>query len=210
MGDRGLICTICGSYEHRASSCPRRPNPFRASAGPVVEHGRWLTRALFYEWKHATETLEPIYTLRDDDLKDPHNLEKVYPSLRRLYLECADPTEYQFATAFLGGWDHWQVLSNADWFQPHIQKWRSELEVRLQSEAIQRIKDEAMADGRNGFAANRFLVSQGWISKKAEPNRRGRPSKEEIRKIAVQEAFNERTIEDDLKRLGIDTNEAIN
>jgi hypothetical protein len=191
MGDQGVICTICNSYEHRASSCPKR---FRGYS-PIAEHGAYLTKTLFQEMYTPSER-EPVYTLKDHDTK--------YPSLRRLYLETSDPTEYQFALKHLGGWDHWQLLVNAEWFQPYLTKWRTELEIKLQSEAIQRIKDEAEADGRNGFAANKFLVQQGWVSRKVEPSRRGRPSKDEIRKIAVQEAFNEKTINEDLQRLELD------
>lgn len=190
MGDKGLLCTICNAQDHRASSCPKR-NQFRQSGG-YTEIGKWRTRSLFDDAQAYTSKLPPFYTLKDHDTE--------YPSLKRLYLAEGDLTEYSFANKYLGGWDHWQFLLQSEWFIPHAQKWRTELELKLTSEALVRIREEAEADGRNAFAANKFLVSQG-ISKKAEPSRRGRPSKDEIKRAAAEQAFSEQSITEDLKRL---------
>jgi len=159
--------------------------------GGYTAFGKYRTRSLFDDGGSPSE-LEHIYTLKDHDTS--------YPSLKQLYLKAADLTEYTFATTYLGGWDHWQALLECAWFLPLVLKWRTELELKLTSEALVRIREEAEADGRNAFAANKFLVSQG-ISRKAEPSRRGRPSKDEIRKIAVEKANELSNVETDFDRI---------
>lgn len=194
MGDTGTLCTICNGLDHRASSCPRRKR-FRQSGG-YTAYGAWITRGLFDELQtNHDNRQEPVYTLKDQDTE--------YPSLKRLYLETLDPTEYEFAKTYLGGWDHWLALQNSTFFQPHLLKWRTELELKLKSDAFKRMREEAEADGRNAFAANKFIASQGWIDKTAEPSRRGRPSKIEIQKAAREAAQEQSSVDEDAKRLDL-------
>lgn len=191
MGDQGLVCTVCDSLEHRASSCPKRPHVFRATSG-YAEYGRWRVHSLFQEG-YDKRGPAAVYTLKDQDTD--------VPSLKRLYLEEADLTEYTFATKYLGGWDHWQVLLASDFVRPHVDKWRTELELKLKAEALKRMIDEAVADGRNAFAANKFLVSNGWVDKKAEPQRRGRPSKADVKAEALRIAQQTDSVDEDFERL---------
>lgn len=67
--------------------------------------GKYITQSLFLENGYNTELA--VYTLTDEDKEYKG---KVYPSLRRLFLECMDPTEYVFATTYLWGWEHWQRI----------------------------------------------------------------------------------------------------
>ena len=151
-----------------------------------------LTRGLFLEWAPDTA----LYTLRDQDYKGK-------PSLYRIYMEISDPTEYQFATAALEGWEHWQMLAEATWFKPYVQRWRTELELKIKSEALKRIGQEAQAGSKASFAANKFLVEKGYIDKTVEPNRRGRPTKAEIERKAKELAFDQTNLQDDIKRIGL-------
>ena len=60
----------------------------------VDGQGKPLTQSLFLEIGYTDFS---VYTLKDQDYE--YN-DKVYPSLKRLYLEMEDPTEYEFARMF--------------------------------------------------------------------------------------------------------------
>lgn len=137
--------------------------------------GRWITQGLFLEQSY-TDTTYVIYTLQDED--HPRG----YLSLYKLYMASNDPMEYTFANTHLGGWDHWEALSKAKWFQPYIQRWRKELELKIKAEALLLIREEAAAGGKNSFVANKFLLEKGWVE--SPEGKRGRPKKQEI----IQEA----------------------
>ena len=131
--------------------------------------GRPLTQGLFLEIGYGEKS---VYTLKDDD----HEYEgKVYPSLKRLYLECGDPTEYAFAKEHLLGWTHWQRLINNKAVYRHVEMWREELEVKLRSEGVR----SAIEQARSGtaFQASKWLADRGWDKRPA-----GRPSKEDVEK----------------------------
>jgi len=141
-----------------------------------------------------------IYTLADQD-KEVDG--KLYPSLKRLYLELCDPTEYLFATTYLGGWDHFQELANAVWFGPHLSKWRNEVEVKIKADAFNRILVEALSDGRNAFSANKFIIDKAWVGPAKDSARAaaGRPSKQAIKEAAHQIATERANLNDDFERL---------
>lgn len=160
--------------------------------------GGWYTQGLFIETVRQEEKTGVKYTLKDREHRG-------YPSLYQLYLALEDLTEYEFANTYLGGWDHWQALLACTWFQEYINRWRTELELKLKCEAIKRIRMEAESGGKSSYQANRWIVDRGWIDKHAEPKRgRGRPSKNEIRERALQEAQDDYSqLQDDMKRLGL-------
>jgi hypothetical protein len=162
-------------------------------------NNQYIYRSLFWEHK-ADKDIEPIYTLKDKDLVING---KTYYSLKRLYLEIADLTEYEFATKYLENWDHWEKLSSRAWFKPYIQAWRTELEIKLKSESLKRLLKEATEGGKNQYNANKFFVEKGWIDKTVEETRRGRPSKQEIARKAAEEVFSNTQINDAMKRLEI-------
>ena len=128
--------------------------------------GRPLTQSLFLELGYNTEYA--LYTLGEYN-------GKMYPSLKRLYLECGDPTEYEFAKRYLLSYKHWVRLQENKSIIPYIEEWRDELEVAIRSAAIFGIMDQA--SGENGYQANKWLADRGWIKRAA-----GRPSKEEKKK----------------------------
>ena len=132
--------------------------------------GRFLTHAMFFETRIKNSGYEPTFTFKEQD----HEYEGViYTSMRRLYLEIADPTEYLFATATLGSWDHWKKLCNSAIIREQIDKWREELEVKLRAESIQAIAHVATTAGPKGTTAAKWIAAAGWRSGK------GRPSKED-------------------------------
>lgn len=127
--------------------------------------GRPLTQSLFLELGYNAYA---VYTLQDQD----HTYKgRVYPSLKRLYLECGDPTEYEFATTHLLGWKHWERICANKRILEEIVEWRAELEVKLRSEGVR----NAIQHAQGGtFQAAKWLADRGWDKRAA-----GRPTKEE-------------------------------
>lgn len=154
----------------------------------VDDRGRYRTLSLFLEAQYDKDA---IFTLKGYD----HTYEgKVYISLKRLYLETADPTEYEFATKYLVDWEHWQRLCQNKFLSAHIEKWRFELDLKLRSEGVQRIIKSARSKGN--WLAAKFLAEKGWEIRQA-----GRPSKEEIEKNTAIEAQIQSEFDDDITRL---------
>ena len=128
--------------------------------------GRPLTQALFLEVGYSDYA---IYTLKEED----HLYNgKIYPSLKRLYLELNDPTEYEFATTYLLGWKHWKRICENKLLRTQIDEWRDELEVKMRSKGV---KQAIMSAEQGGFQAAKWLADRGWDTKGA-----GRPSKAAI------------------------------
>lgn len=162
--------------------------------------GVFLTKSLFVDFSYNGNTDQCLYTLRSYD--DPRG----YPSLKRLYLESNDPTEYEFATKYFAGWDHWQLLLKTSFISSEIDSWRKELELKLRASALKEIINTAdpLSGARNYYEANKFLVTGGWLNneEKKEAAKRGRPSKNDIRQKAVAEFVeNAEQLEADLRRL---------
>lgn len=149
--------------------------------------GRWLTEALFLELARDKEKFAPMFTLQPDKHTDE------MPCIYLLYMECSDPTEYEFANKYLGGWKHWQRLQKCFPLKPFIKEWRAELEVKLRSEGIAAQRKLAAKGNVN---AAKWLAEKGWDKRKA-----GTPSKAEIegeRKVA---AAMEEHLDDDFDRV---------
>ena len=133
----------------------------------------------------------PIFTFKENDhyYKGIRVKHKTYISIRKLYLEIADPTEYLFAKQVFGNYDHWKsffrgndtddigrLVQPMGWFSC-VLDWRSELELSLRAKGLQQIID------RSGNSANaKWLVDRGWTTEGAVLGKksRGRPSKAEI------------------------------
>lgn len=156
-----------------------------------------LTKALFFETTLADKSTV-VYSLKDRD----HTVDGVtYPSLFQKYLEANDPTEYRFATQYLDGLYHWEVLCECTWFKPYLERWRHELSLRMKSEALARIMKEAKTTSKDSFMANRYLLEKLWEPHGDPKAKRGRPSKDEIQKAATDIARAENNILDDFKRI---------
>lgn len=161
-------------------------NKYRASTG------QRLLKGLFFE--ETADKASAVYTLKNWDHLG-------YPSMYRLFLEADDPTEYTFATAYLDGWDHWEILCACTWFKPYVSKWRRELEVRAKARALLAIKDlAANKTAKESYQANKFLINGGW-KEKTSGRGAGRPSKEEVQKEAQRLAQDSKTIDDDFNRI---------
>jgi hypothetical protein len=154
-----------------------------------------LLKALFFE-----TTLEDkstvVYTLKDRD----HTYKGItYPSLFLLYMEEEDLTEYNFATKYLDGWQHWKMLCNCTWFKEYVSLWREELYLKIAARQLNAIKRTAASTAKESFTCQRFLIEKGWLPK----NTKGRPTNEEIQKEAKAQVLNQRTLEEDMNRIGL-------
>ena len=127
--------------------------------------GRSITQSLFLEIGY---TESAMFTLKEDDYKYKG---KIYPSLKRLYLEEEDPTEYEFASKYLLGWKHWQRILDNKSVREHIDEWREELEVKLRSRGVKALMLSAEAGNHQSA---KWLADRGWDLRAA-----GRPSKAE-------------------------------
>lgn len=130
--------------------------------------GRFLTQSLFLELGYGENS---VYTLKDYDYEYKGN---VYPSLKRLYLEMEDTTEYDFANTHLAGWKHWQRMCENKAILIHIEEWRFELELKLRARAVRQMLDLAST---GSYQASKWIADKGWDVRGA-----GRPSKAEKEK----------------------------
>lgn len=127
--------------------------------------GRPLTQSLFLELGY---TQYSVYTLKEYD----YAYKGVnYPSLKRLYLQEEDVTEYEFATKHLLGWKHWKRLCENKQIRKHVDEWREELELKIRAQAIRDMQTLCASENGN-FSAAKFLADRGW-----EKRAPGRPTK---------------------------------
>ena len=129
--------------------------------------GRPLTQSLFLEIGYNLEYAIYTFKHRDHEFKG-----KKYFSIRNLYLECNDVTEYEFANKYFMGWQHWKRISENRIVKKHVREWREELEIRLRCQGIRSVMKSAE---QGGFQAAKWLTDRGWDVRAA-----GRPSKEEL------------------------------
>ena len=158
--------------------------------------GVHLLKPIFYELDEAGRP-NAQYTLKTYD----STFEGVfYPSLRRLYVNLEDPTEYLFAETYLDGWDHWKKLSSASFFKEYLSEMREELDVRLRAKALVRIRARAEGNSKDGLSADKILLQGGWKTPE-EKSSVGRPTKEKIKEEA-DKLFKERTVfDEDFERI---------
>ena len=127
--------------------------------------GRYLTQSLFLEFNYNTDFA--VFTFDDEDKQYKG---KTYCSLKKLFLEEEDPTEYRFAKKYLLGWAHWQRLNGNEALRKHFDEWREELEVYLRSQGLKAVIDMS----EDNYQAAKYLAEKGW-----DKNKVGRPSKKD-------------------------------
>lgn len=155
------------------------------------EWGQYYLKPLFFEESSTSEKHLNLYTLKTSDHKG-------LPSLHRLYVEMADPTEYIFANTYFDGWKHWKMLKECNWFKEHYDLMYEELQLKLKAEAYNRLLKEAQSEGRNSAQINKYLLDNKWFERE---DHRGRPSKESIKKEANKIFQTKEEINSDWERL---------
>ena len=155
--------------------------------------GRFRTQSLFIEMKH--DKYPAPFTLKDYDHRGRL-------SMYVKYMDIADPTEYSQAIALLGSWRHWELLTATDWFKPYIERWRTELSVKFESDRFQEMKEVALTHKgtTQGVSATKWLAER--YSQVSKPQR-GRPSKAEKSAALKEETEEDKLLAEEAKRLGI-------
>jgi len=152
------------------------------------EKNRYYTQGLFLEIAYSKYA---IYTLKGEDHKHKG---KTYPSIKKLYLEFEDPTEYECANKYFVDWNHWKAICNNKVLRRHIDQWREELELRIRSQAIRDIIGNS-ADG--SYQASKYLADRGW-----DKNAVGRPNRNEKDKKDKMDAMLDDEFSQDIGRMG--------
>jgi len=151
------------------------------------------TQSLFLETSTAVGIIKPIMTLKEIDWEYRG---EVLPSLRIMYMEEADPTEYSIAMRVFGSWQHWQKMCKNKSIMFYINKYREELEVKLRSNAVKSLYATAVQEGSKGTAAAKYIADKGYDKRKA-----GAPSKEEkAREMKVHTKISDE-VKEDFERL---------
>jgi len=144
----------------------------------VDSYGRKVVLSLFSEFVRTDYT--PLWSLHKD--------------WKPIYLEVADPTEYETAMRLIGDWEHYQAIRNHSKIKPLMDKWAKEAEVKLRSQSIMKMVRHSGAP--NGAAAAKWL---------AEGSFTGRVLKNKEEKAAEQEVRDEvaERVSEDMVRLGL-------
>ncbi len=158
-----------------------------------TEGGVYVTKSIFFEMENEADHPYAVYTLKDRDHEYNGNF---YPSLKRLFIEEADLTEYSFARKYLENWTHWKRIKAQGWFRPHYEEWVEELKVAIQSAALANIVEKA---GAKDYHASKYLLEQGWMEK--EEKITGPRTKEKIRREAQKLVEDKDGIMSDYKRI---------
>jgi hypothetical protein len=139
----------------------------------IDSKGAALTQGLFLETSYGN-TENVMYTLKS---RDHFYKGRLLPSIKRLYLEMEDITEYSFAYAYFLDWEHWKRIKANALIAKHMEGWREELEVRVAAGGIRAMQDMACDIEKPNFQAAKYIADRGW-----ERRAVGRPSKEAVQR----------------------------
>lgn len=141
----------------------------------VDAYGRRIVLSLFSEYSRGE--FVPLWSLKKD--------------WKSIYLEVADPTEYETAMCLIGDWEHYLLIRNHPKIKPIMDAWAEEVIVKLKSQAFRKL--EKLSNSPNGTAAAKY-ISEGSLYGK------GRKTKQIP--VEKQSEFSDR-INEDMERLGL-------
>lgn len=150
-------------------------------------NGIYYTKQLFYETADVEREFV-LYTLKNEDHEG-------FPSLRRLYMEISDETEFKVADTLFGGWPHWKKLLQCSWFLEYLQEWREELRVKTTSLSLSKL---ILAAEKGDAKVNQYLLDRELRLSRSSV---GRPTKAKIKQEAALLVQAQDDIKEDLKRL---------
>jgi len=159
--------------------------------------GRYRTN-LFYEFnKTRHEDYPPLYTMREESFQG-------LPSAYLIYMY--SESEHEAAMKLVGSWQHWQrLLKSRPFVEGYedgcmwsgLQAWRDEKGIRDKAIAYNQLRTSAA----EGNVQAQKMIFDGTKT----PSKRGRPSKEEVKQAAREQAESIREMKDDLKRIKLVT-----
>ena len=120
---------------------------------------------------------------------------------RKVFVDIADPTEYDAAITLIGSWDEWKKLKQYwPWFRDVcLPAWLEEVEIKLRSQAVKHIIKQSKKD--NGTAAARWVAEGRYACRKP-----GKPTNAEIERQARIHAGVEEEVADDIERVRLVSN----
>lgn len=159
---------------------------------------RWRTLSLF---KETTDKRFPhYYSLRAEE-----DTEDGLISVKRVYMDLADPTEYKIAVNLFGGLGHWRTLCGLPWFMEFLSQWRKELKAKIRSGATEKLISIADSSSQGALQALRTVITEDLIFKpfvmeeqEEQKSGAGRP-----KKVKLREEIADDILGDDAARIGL-------
>lgn len=166
-----------GNYDN-----PEKEAKFKNRMGAFKTAALFLETSVRYGEEDSVKREGVLYTLKDEDYKG-------IPSLRRLYLEAKDPTEYQFANQCFYSWEHWCSIRDQEWIKPKLTKWREELKVLILSEALTSVVEEATNPiSRSRLSAAKYLLESEFGALLGMPQtKKEQKAQAEARELSAEE-----------------------
>lgn len=163
----------------------------------LTPKGNVLTQSLFLELGYHKAALYSLTSEEDKEYKG-----KIYPSLKRIYMEYAYPGglrgEYDFALHAFYSWKQWLRVAANGLIKDTIDEWRLEREFKAQSESMRILIDEVDMGGTAAVSTSKYLLDRGYIEK----GKKGRPTKEEKENRIKRAAAIDGKYAGDLERMG--------
>ena len=159
--------------------------------------GRYRTSSLFIE--SSVKGNVAFWTIQDQD----REIDGVkYPSLKQIYMAYnhIPYSEYDFAIAVFGSWDHWDRLSNESnkILIAMFTSWRLEMEIKIRASSLRDILQTSGSSDSAGLAAAKYIAERGW------EKRAGRPTKAAVEKETKAQAGINKAINEDATRIGME------
>lgn len=159
------------------------------------ENNQRYSKQLFLEtWRELpleSRTVEPAFTL-------------YYPReglicLREEYVADGDPSGYKTAMRLFGEYSYWKYLSKISWFKEALKAYDEELEAKLYSEGLDKIRELAKGEDAKALKAAEYLANGRY--KQESGAKRGRPSKDEVEGRLKQETRERDEVNEDAARI---------
>ena len=144
----------------------------------IDKYNRHIVLALFEEFQRTE--YKPIWSLHRD----------WYP----IFMQTADPTEYETAMRLIGNWEHYTIIRNHPKIKVHMDKWAKEVEVKLRSEAVRAMFKHSTAP--NGAAAAKW-VAEGSFMNRMMSKKADKQMEEQVREELADK------VTADMERLGL-------
>jgi len=154
--------------------------------------GRFRTQSLFAEYQ--TDKYSAIFTLKRDGREG-------YVNIYEKFMEIGDPTEYKVAIQLFGSWQHWCALTRSEWFMKHLNSWRAELLVRMESDRFHEMVQNT-CNPKTAVSATKWLADR-YGEPKDSSRKAGRPTKQEKEAYLAQCERDSQDLTEDARRIGL-------
>ena len=113
-----------------------------------------------------------------------------------VFMRLKDPTGYAFAREMFESWDDYQIFyKNSKTFRDLLDKWKDELNIRLRSEMIQALVEDATENGKTASSSAKYVLEK-LVENEEEEKKAKRKKQEEQEKKKQQMDKNKKVKED--------------